>query len=209
MTISEGTHLEVLHDHYKDSFNWIREREKQRDRLFLIIITLIGLLYFELSYPEMAKQIIRHAKAGGITVDLSAVPISIFLSVTWTILFALALRYCQVSILIERQYSYLHDVEIRLEEIIDMHGMFQREGKSYLDKYPLFSTWAWIFYTMLFPSIILTAVIMAWLLETEQINGPQYMFVYDSVIATGLALTFVLYRTPEIWHSLVRWVKGL
>ena len=209
MTVSDESQLEVLHDHYKVSFRLIREREKQRDRLFLIIIALIGLLYFELGYPEMAKQIVRHAEAGGVVVDLSAVPISVFLSVTWTMLFALALRYCQTSILIERQYTYLHSVETRLAEMSDFTGMFQREGKSYLDRYPAFSTWAWIFYTMLFPGIILTAVIMALLLEAEQINGSQYVFVYDAVIASGLALTFILYRTPEVWHRLVRWMKGL
>jgi len=209
MTVSDEIRLEVLHDHYKDSFNLIREREKQRDRLFLIIITLIGLLYFELAYPEMVKHIIRQAEAGGVTVDLSAVPISIFLSVTWTILFALALRYCQSSILIERQYDYLHTVENQLAKIAGNDSMFQREGKSYLDQYPVFSNWAWIFYTMLFPAIILLVVIMALLLETEKINGPQYMFVYDSVIASGLTLTFILYRAPDMWRRLVQWMKEL
>ena len=38
------TPLDVLHDHHKDSFSHVREREKQRDRLFLVLIGLLALL---------------------------------------------------------------------------------------------------------------------------------------------------------------------
>ena len=36
MPIDDNVKLEVLHDHYKESFLYIREREKQRDRLLCL-----------------------------------------------------------------------------------------------------------------------------------------------------------------------------
>ncbi len=44
-------HLDVLHNHYTESFAYIREWEKQRDRLFLVLIGLFALLFFEVQYP--------------------------------------------------------------------------------------------------------------------------------------------------------------
>ncbi len=38
------TRLDILHDHYKGSFSHTHEREKQRDRLFLVLTILFALL---------------------------------------------------------------------------------------------------------------------------------------------------------------------
>ncbi len=44
-------HLEVLHDHYKETFSQIREREKLRDQLLLALIGLFE-LRGDLRLPE-------------------------------------------------------------------------------------------------------------------------------------------------------------
>jgi hypothetical protein len=43
--------LEILHDHYKETFTRLREVEALRDRLFLRLIGLFALLIIEIGYP--------------------------------------------------------------------------------------------------------------------------------------------------------------
>ena len=84
MAIDDNTKLEVLHDHYKESFLHIREREKQRDRLFLFVIALIGVLFLEIQYSDVFSNVLGNIKLEFVELDISIMPISIFLSVTWT-----------------------------------------------------------------------------------------------------------------------------
>lgn len=48
---SAGQRLEILHDHYKETFALVRDRERSRDRLFLVVIGLCGLLALQIAYP--------------------------------------------------------------------------------------------------------------------------------------------------------------
>ena len=43
--------LDILHDHYKETFARMREVEAKRDRLFLGVIGLFALLSLEIGYP--------------------------------------------------------------------------------------------------------------------------------------------------------------
>ena len=67
------------------------------------------------------------------------------LSATWVFALAVALRYCQGSITIERQYDYLQKLE---DELSPEFGgtLYRREGREYHDRYPAFSSLAWRFY---------------------------------------------------------------
>lgn len=186
--------LELLHDHYKDTFSYIREREKQRDFLFLLVIALFGVLFLEVQYPANFQAIFSEIQAQGAKLDLRAIPLAAIMSVTWTIVLIFAIRYCQVSISIERQYDYLHKVEEKLGDIFGDSEIFCREGAAYLSKYPLFSTWTWIFYTALFPIIVVAAVIPLLYVEWSSPNYPVYHRVYDTIIALAVIASFVLYR---------------
>lgn len=68
-----------------------------------------------------------------------------------------SIRYFQVVIEIERQYNYLHALEIEINTFYKEKSVaFTREGKSYLSKYPLFSNWVWLLYTLFFPILIIS-----------------------------------------------------
>mgnify|MGYP006894386006 CR=1 len=41
--------VEIIYKHYEDTFSIIREREKQRDFLFLVVIGFLGLLVIQLT----------------------------------------------------------------------------------------------------------------------------------------------------------------
>lgn len=194
MAITDNRKLEILHDHYKESFSYIREREKQRDRLFILVIAFIGILFLEIQYSDIFSNILGNIKLEFIELNVSIMPISVFLSVTWTYLFITILKYCQTSILIERQYDYLHRLEKKISGFFGNQTIYCRESKAYLDKYPLFSNLVWIFYVVLFPIIIILSVGLVIYLEWYKIEAPYYHLIYDALIALGIIASFVLYR---------------
>jgi hypothetical protein len=162
--------LDVLHDHYKESFALIRQREAQRDRLFLVLIGLFALLVLEVQYPANFGGALGPLSVSGAEVDLGALPLPGLLSVSWVLTLAIALRYCQAVMLVERQYDYLHRLEEKLSRELGDEDLYRREGSSYLDDYPLFQDWAWICYVFLFPVAAALAVLA--LVATELVILP-------------------------------------
>jgi len=206
MTDSEKVHLDVMHDHYKESFAHIREREKQRDRLFLILIALLGLLFLEVQYPTNIVKLLKEVGKSGIKLDVTALPITVILSVTWTIFLALMLRYCKVSMTVERQYNYLHKLESKISSLLQDDVIYRREGKEYLRDYPIFSEWAWFFYTIMFPMIVVGVEVYLICLEYRNKPNIDYNTLYDLIMAFGVGFSLALYRgVPPIrycWRKL-------
>ncbi len=188
------TPLDVLHDHYKDSFSHIREREKQRDRLFLVLIGLFALLSLQILYPADFGGALGPLKVSGAEVDLGALPLPALLSASWVFTFAIALRYCQVSINVERQYPYLHALEEKISAAIGDRDLYQREGQAYLQNYPLFSDWAWFCYVFLFPAIVALATLALSIGEWAMLPHHWLYKLLDSVVAAAILLSFLLYR---------------
>jgi hypothetical protein len=192
--------LEILHDHYKETFSYIHEREKQRDNLFLIVIGLLGLLFLEVQYPSDIQSVLKIIKTPAAEINFSIFPVPIITSLTWTVFLIIVLRYCQVSITIERQYEYLH----KLEEVIGdffQDSIYNREGRAYLISYPIFSEVLWIFYTQLFPLliIVLQVLIIRWEINYSVID---YHYIYDAIMGAGATLALVLYRIPQLVEAI-------
>src|SRR5215216_1754172 len=131
------TRLDILHDHYKESFAYIREREKERNRLFLILIALFALLALEIQYPINFQGALSKIKVLDVEVELSALPLPAFLVATWTFVLVIALRYCQTSINVERQYDYIHMLEDKISPELGDGDLYRREGRAYERDYPL------------------------------------------------------------------------
>lgn len=190
----DNKHLDILHDHYKETFSYIRERERIRDQLFIYLILITGALFFQIQYPtdfqgSLGNIIIQEAE-----INLGALPLAALLSVTWTLFLVLTIRYCQSAIHVERQYIYLHRLEEKISEIFGDEELYCREGKAYLKKYPLFSNWVWFFYTILFPLIIISSISTLMIFEYSQLSYPNFHRVFDTVLAIGIALSLILYR---------------
>lgn len=192
--------LNILHDHYKESFLYIRDREKQRDRLFLFIIALIGILFLEIQYAEIFPNIFKNINLESFNLNLSTIPIFVFLSITWTYLFVLILKYCQIAIGIEKQYEYLHILEKKISNVFNDKEIYSRESRAYLKKYPIFSEFAWIFYVLTFPIIVILSTALLLYFEWNMKNTVYYHLGYDSLLALGVALSFILYR---IWPFVI------
>lgn len=194
MTDQPEQRLDMLHDHYKESFSYIRERERQRDRLFLILIGLFALLFFETQYPRGFGGALGPVAVSGAEVDLGALPLPALLSASWALTLAIVLRYCQVAINVERQYSYLHALEEKISRELGDEEVYRREGKAYAQDYPLFSDWAWVSYVFLFPVAALLATAVLQVYEWSGLAYPIAYKLFDSVMALGIAVSFYLYR---------------
>ncbi|MCG8605328.1 hypothetical protein MJD09_10050 [bacterium] len=193
----EEAKLNILHDHYKESFSYIRQREKQRDRLFLIIIALLGLLGFQILYPTGLAETIEKITIGGAELEIAALPLSAVLSTVWTFTLAIVLRYCSATINVERQYKYLHSLEETIADILGKDGVYQREGRRYKENYPIFSKWAWFFYTILFPLIAIYATVLLLGTEIAELDNPIQLKIFDGIIAAGIVASLILYRIKK------------
>jgi len=78
--------------------------------------------------------------------------------------------------------------------------------KPSLTDYPIFSEWAWFFYTIMFPAIV--AISEAYLIyfEFKNRSSGSYNTLYDLIIAAGVLVSLGLYRgAPAIrccWRKL-------
>ncbi len=129
----------------------------------------------------------------GLSVGLN---ITIIGNIIWYLLLIFTLRYFQVAVFIERQYTYLHKAEDLVNK--DMNeDLITREGKSYLDKYPLFSNWMWALYTIVFPLLLLgiTATKITGELKYVWVNGWSLGSILDSIAFVLLTISIILYLT--------------
>ena len=193
MSGSEAFTTNILHDHYKESFTQIREREKRRDKTFLLLAVLLGLLFLEVEYPTVVKDLFKETSASAVKIDPSMVPIAILASLTWSLLLVFVIRYCQMCITVDRQYDYLHMLEDRLSPLVGDGKLYRREGKVYLDDYPAFSKWAWFFYVVVFPLTTAVVCIAMLVVEFSQ-EDSQFNVWYDLVMLVGVAVSLGLYR---------------
>ena len=205
--MADTSHLDLLHDHHKDSFAYIVEREKERERLLLILIALFALLALEIGYPVRVEGALGTASIFGVGVNIDALPLPAFLTATWVLVLAMTLRYCRASINIERQYKYLHTLEKEISAHLGSN-IYRREGDAYEDNYPLFSWSAWRFYTVMLPIVAALAVFALYYQEWEGLTYSWLYKVSDLVVAVGVAWCFISYRTIPQIEFLIKAVRG-
>lgn len=143
--------------HYKDTYEIHLASIKQRDTLFYALLVILALFSLQVISIELVNGALSSSINKQLEIGISKNS-NIFGILLWFLLFGFSSRYYQTVIHIERQYDYIH----HLEEIINRRykgtRAFTREGKSYLDEYPIFSNWIWLLYTLAFPLIILLCI---------------------------------------------------
>lgn len=195
MSISEDTQLEVLNDHYKDTCERIRENVGMRDRLFLFVLVVIGLHFFQVSDRDQSSQalisLLKEHAGFQITVN-----VDVLTAVLWFFLLSIVVRYFQANVYVNRQYDYLHGLEKQFEKLLG-HALISREGAGYLSKYPRFSDWMHFIYTWAFPVLLLVTVVYKICVDWsgwERVIG-AYAFSFISflmiVVSTILYLIFL------------------
>lgn len=195
-TLSHDKKIELLNDHYKDTFAQLTEYRKLRDRLFALILFTITLLLFQIYSPDEAGVTIGEFITKNLEIE-STINISFIGSVIWFILLGFVIRYFQTAILIERQYYYIHNLEEQLSKHYQKKA-FTREGKSYLTNYPLFSSWAHILYTFVFPILLIAVVLGKIVNEIYFSKGISLLLIFNSVIALCILVSTALYIRTRI-----------
>lgn len=211
--LSEDTKLQALNDHYKDTFAYIQGYIRQREWFFAAILVVVVVMLFQIAAPNTSADTISQG-VGKLLGLQGKIDVTFLTSVIWFLLLAFVFRYLQVTIHIERQYSYIH----KIEEILSYHyngEAFTREGKSYLERYPLFSAWAHILYQRVFPILLLGVgafkLSSEWsgLSWTGNLADVPWGFAFDVFFYLVIVISIVLYmelmpvkRTIELRRTL-------
>ncbi len=188
----EETKFNNLCSHYKDSFDIHLASIKQRDKLFYWLLVIMAVFTLQLSSTEIVVGVVNDyiSKAVGVELGKSADFISTLL---WLLLLGFTTRYYQAVLEIERQYEYLHALEEKLNEYYPETNIFTREGKSYLSKYPLFSNWVWLLYTVFFPCLIIFSVTMKINSDIGEMQSIKVNQIIDFVCYLIVATSSILY----------------
>lgn len=193
-TILTDKQLDILNDHYKDTFTRLRESEQTRDRLFLWLIGLIVLLILEIGYPVAVGGALGKVKFADAEVNLQALPLAALLNATWILTLLIGLQYCQATVRVNRQYPYLHSLEDTVSPSLGGGDTYQREGRVYLRDYPLLLDVAWFVYSIFFPFAVICSTI--WLIHSEifLLNYNIIHQLIDVFIGATLCIVFFVYR---------------
>nr|VFK54754.1 MAG: hypothetical protein BECKTUN1418F_GA0071002_10544 [Candidatus Kentron sp. TUN]VFK59574.1 MAG: hypothetical protein BECKTUN1418E_GA0071001_10544 [Candidatus Kentron sp. TUN] len=151
------TEFNNLCSHYKDTYEIHLASMKRRDRLFYALLVILALFLLQITSADLVSSILSHYIENKLKTSIDK-DLNLFGTLFWFLLFGFSSRYYQTVIEIERQYNYIHDLEEILNSKYAGTCIFTREGKAYLDKYPLFSSWVRWLYTWAFPLIILLCI---------------------------------------------------
>jgi hypothetical protein len=195
MSVTDDQKLAILHEHYNESFNLIRKREEQRDFLFFILIVVFVILILQIQYPANFGGAIGKVSILGAEIDLNKIPLAPLLNASWTLCFVVALKYAQTTLIIERQYPYLHNLEEKISSLLNDSRVYIREGKSYFHNYRSFQDWIWFCYTVLLPIVVAFATITLMIVEWQHLRYSIAHKIFDTVIAVAVLISFFLYRT--------------
>lgn len=158
MTTVSEKQVELLHEHYRDTCGVMQSQRASRDRYFYLVIAVLAVALFDVATPQGFANVIGDVLKSQLNL-VTAPDLAYVRSILWFMLLGLTVRYSQVTLNLERQYDYVHDLEAVLQQHV--HEVFRREGGAYLEKYPRFLDWAHFLYTVVFP-LLLCMVAMVW-----------------------------------------------
>lgn len=187
----DTTKLQILSEHYTHTFDFLQSYLKNRDRLFLGVLSILIVMLFQIYTPNEASGFITQLISGKLALKA---PINFLYiqSVIWFILLAIVIKYFQSVVFIERQYSYIHSLENILSSQYG-DGAFTREGDSYLNDYPVFLNWASFLYTILFPAILVAVVISKLISEYKQYGCSEVLIWFNFLIFLFIIISVALY----------------
>ena len=106
----------------------------------------------------------------------------------------ITLRYCQASTNVERQYKYLDTLEDKISAELKDDELYRREGRAYKSEYSPFRWWIRRFYVIVLPVVAIIATGVLIYNEWAKLNYPLLGNIFDLVSASGVAVSFALYR---------------
>ena len=187
----EDKKLLLLIEHYNESFKLLQDKLKERNRIFVYLLFVLGIILFQIYTPQealnMVSQFISQRMGLSAQIDLLFIE-----SIIWFILLAVTLRYFQIVVYIERQYKYIHKLENEIKPSFN-HQAFTREGLSYLKIYPRFLNWVYFLYAVFFPILLVFIIISKIICEFIILGTNSALIWFNCLICLFIIITTILY----------------
>lgn len=172
--------LELLYDHYKETFSLSKEAQARRNKSFIVLCILEAISFLLLLKPEKIFELIREGinKELDMTLQLSN---TIIQTLLWLLIVYVMIRYIQDMLYIERQYIYLDNLE---KEITNLGAIniFAREGTNYQRNYPIVLNFIDLFYKMLMPIFFALINSVRIYREWMLLNKVTISFICDMIL---------------------------
>lgn len=188
----QDTKLQILYDHYKDTFGRIKEYEDRRDRFLFLSLLVASLTYFQASSPKESKSVLAQILSSKLGVTSSG-EVSVFIgSIIWFALFILIMQYFQAITHITRQYRYHETVESQISDYYSKNA-FIREGAAYHSEKTFFSGWTKHVYKSINPIILLSLIVWKALIDVHTENMSKIPLFFNLFIATCITISIILH----------------
>lgn len=141
--------LELLYDHYKETFSLSKEAQGRRNKEFIGLCILEAFSFLLLIRPEKAFELILNGINQELNMTLQ-LGNTIMQTLLWILIAYVMIRYIQDMLYVERQYVYLAELEKEISNSA-LINVFKREGDNYQRNYPMVLNFIDLFYKMLMP----------------------------------------------------------
>jgi len=188
--------LELLYDHYKETCEIARENEKIRNRMFIIVCLIIGLLFLFSYDSNSIIGLIQSWFQGNYNCDLMFSS-NIIQAILWIILLIITLRYLGININLDRSYAYISNLEEKINKI-SKNNIITREGFSYLNNYPILNNITYFLYRIVFPIIYIIVITIKLRLEYIAQSGVNNSLIFQSALGIFCSILIVAYLVENI-----------
>lgn len=197
--------VEILYDHYKESCKLAKNNEITRNKLFILVCTLLGLLFL-FSYDQNSMLgLIQSWISGNYNCNLMFSS-NIIQAILWIFLFLFTLRYLGLNINLDKDYSYIHKLEKEINKE-EKRETITREGKNYLNNYPVLNNITYYSYRVVLPIIYFVIIIFKLRLEYTAQGGFNISILFQillGVLCNILVATYLIENIIDIFKSIMK-----
>lgn len=187
--------VEVLYDHYKDTFEQQKRYLAKRDHLTVLLlicaILLIGLI-FDPNYISCKLNAVIKAQVNNLVFDFEFINTGLIIAFFW-----FTLQYYMVVLQIEKMYKYLDQCEASLCAGYTEFKI-NREGAYYLKSYPWMKTLADRFFVLGIPIGFITLSVCKIINEWCWISNLHYIYIIFLFLTSLYSL---LYISNRVFHE--------
>lgn len=191
----KNINLEILSNHYSETFSLLKEAVARRDRIFLYILGLIFLLLLYINAPsslsnwlsQLANSQSGNNQSTELLLDSSFIGAVLLFG-----LLSLAHTYFQTVLHIERQYDYVYSLEKQLSQNFE-NKAFIREGAHYKKSKRKFAAWTKMIFWYLFPLLFLAFNITWMIFLFTKSNATSVYKIIDSLIIVSITISLYFY----------------
>lgn len=201
--------LQILYDHYKDTYNLSKNMQDKRNKNFVILCVLEMIAFITFINSEYAYKILLDLINNNLEnpINLSKSLIQTFL---WIMILYFSVKYCQSNIYIERQYKYIERLEKTITNNIKDYT-FNRESENYLEEYPFVLNFIDVFYTWIVPLLFIIVNTIRMFIEIKSTNFNLLVFIdiIIYILILILSVSYMIFLKSYLLKRIIRKLKKI